>query len=210
MQDRCQFLHQFMFQAYLYHRPRIFNFHNKNRTIRTGVWLNFFPEPNMSWENSSVTQTTPEPTLLSWGGWPREKISSHPWPPCQTRSYRAYEATQTPLFSKPFDVSLWYSGVPRSPNLLKISSDIESNFRNGFFRHIAHRFESWINCLWPLLAKLHKNAFDAVARSSNAWWLPTELTGGGILCSGAWKRGQGSHAAVVSLWKFRNSWKVCW
>ena len=24
-------------------------------------------------ENSPVTQTTPEPTLLSWGGWPREK-----------------------------------------------------------------------------------------------------------------------------------------
>ena len=24
-------------------------------------------------ENSPITQTTPEPTLLSWGGWPREK-----------------------------------------------------------------------------------------------------------------------------------------
>ena len=31
-------------------------------------------------ENSPITQTTPEPTLLSWGGWPREKISPHPWP----------------------------------------------------------------------------------------------------------------------------------
>ena len=25
-------------------------------------------------ENSPVTQTTPEPTLLSWGGWPRKKF----------------------------------------------------------------------------------------------------------------------------------------
>ena len=30
--------------------------------------------------NSPVTQTSPEPTLLSWGGGPREKISPHPWP----------------------------------------------------------------------------------------------------------------------------------
>ena len=29
-------------------------------------------------ENSPITQTTPEPTLLSWGGWPREKISPTP------------------------------------------------------------------------------------------------------------------------------------
>ena len=31
-------------------------------------------------ENSPVTQTTPEPTLLSWGGRPREKKFPHPWP----------------------------------------------------------------------------------------------------------------------------------
>ena len=55
-------------------------------------------------ENSPVTQTTPEPTLLSWGGWPLEN------PP-----------------------SLWYSAVPQMPNLLQISSDVESDFRNGFF-----------------------------------------------------------------------------
>ena len=30
-------------------------------------------------ENSPVTQTTPEPTLLSWGVWPREKNFPHPW-----------------------------------------------------------------------------------------------------------------------------------
>ena len=29
-------------------------------------------------ENSPVTQTTPEPTLLSWGGWPRKKIPLTP------------------------------------------------------------------------------------------------------------------------------------
>ena len=34
-------------------------------------------------ENSPVTQTTPEPTLLSWGSWPREKMFPHPWPHCK-------------------------------------------------------------------------------------------------------------------------------
>ena len=29
-------------------------------------------------ENSPVTQRTPEPTLLSWGGWPRKKFSPTP------------------------------------------------------------------------------------------------------------------------------------
>ena len=31
-------------------------------------------------ENSPITQTSPEPTLLSWGGGPLEKNSPHPWP----------------------------------------------------------------------------------------------------------------------------------
>ena len=31
-------------------------------------------------ENSPGTQTSPEPTLLSWGGGPREKFPPHPWP----------------------------------------------------------------------------------------------------------------------------------
>ena len=29
-------------------------------------------------ENSPVTQTTPEPTQLSWSGWPREKFPPTP------------------------------------------------------------------------------------------------------------------------------------
>ena len=35
------------------------------------------------------------------------------------------------------------------------------------FKHIAHRFESWIEFLWPLLAKLYENAFDAATGSNN-------------------------------------------
>ena len=52
------------------------------------------------WTNT-VTQTTPDPMLLTWGGWPCEKYSPHPWSRSQTRSYRAYQVTQTPFFSNP-------------------------------------------------------------------------------------------------------------
>ena len=38
-----------------------------------------------------------------------------------------------PIVLEPFDVTLWYSGVPRTQNLLKILSDIESDFRNSLF-----------------------------------------------------------------------------
>ena len=36
--------------------------------------------PSSHRENSPVTQTSPEPTLLSWGGGPCEKIFPYPWP----------------------------------------------------------------------------------------------------------------------------------
>ena len=36
-------------------------------------------------DNSPATQTTPEPTLLSWGGWTRENPPPpHPWPHCKS------------------------------------------------------------------------------------------------------------------------------
>ena len=56
--------------------------------------------------NSPFTQTTPEPTLLSWGGWPRYKIPP-PATPGHTAN-RAYRATETLLFSSPL-----ISGVSR-------------------------------------------------------------------------------------------------
>ena len=56
-------------------------------------------------ENSPVTQSSPEPTLLSWGGGSREKIPPTPVATRQTRSYRTNWATQTLLFSKPLDLA---------------------------------------------------------------------------------------------------------
>ena len=50
---------------------------------------------------------------LSWGEWPGEKNSLHPRPCSKTWSYLAYQATQTPLFSKlltlPFDTQVCHN-----------------------------------------------------------------------------------------------------
>ena len=58
--------------------------------VKWGNWVNISSGnnflPAQSWthrENSHITQTTPEPTLLSWGRWPCEKIPPHPWPHCK-------------------------------------------------------------------------------------------------------------------------------
>ena len=62
-------------------------------------------ESRLHRENSPVTQTTPEPTLSSWGGWPREKCFPPPLATRQAWSYRGNRATQTLLFSKSFDLA---------------------------------------------------------------------------------------------------------
>ena len=60
-------------------------------------------------------------------------ISTGEWgvqmPPLTTENSHFLRSGPTLGMIEPFDVTLWYSGVPRMPNLLKISSDIESEFR---------------------------------------------------------------------------------
>ena len=70
-------------------------------------------------ENSPVTQTTPEPTLLSWGGWPRENPHPPPLPLAtwQAWSYRANRATQTLLFSRPLILLRCVTEVKFAQNL---------------------------------------------------------------------------------------------
>ena len=148
-------------------------------------------------ENSPVTQTTPEPTLLSWGGWPRGKIFPHPWPRCQTRSYHAYQATQTPLFSNPwmlpFDTQLCQICL-RFHQILKLILEMAFS---------AHFSQIWkLNQISvTIISKVaHETAFDAAACSSDAWPPPPlEFAGGGIFCNGARKHGHDSHAAMFSL-----------
>ena len=62
------------------------------------------PDYGMHRENSPVTQTTPEPTLLSWGGWPREKIFPHPWPRGKPGLIELIGHSD-PIVLKPFDLA---------------------------------------------------------------------------------------------------------
>ena len=84
---------------------------------------------NSQRENSPVTQSTPEPTLLTWGGWPRKKDIPPPLATLRNLVLSRLSGHSDPIVLESFDVvTLWYSSVPRTPNLLKISLDIESEF----------------------------------------------------------------------------------
>ena len=101
-----------------------------------------------------------------------------------------------PIVLDSFDVNLWYSGVPRTPNLLKISSDIESGFRMAFSAHCT------------LIWKLNQISMTIINKVTCKciWcchWVQRCVTSPDIgvkLCSGAWKRGQNSHVGTFSLW----------
>ena len=73
-------------------------------------------------ENSLVTQTTPEPTPLSWGGWPCENFFPKPWSHCKA----CLIALIGPL--RPYcSQALWScSGVSQKLNLLKTCIDLET------------------------------------------------------------------------------------
>ena len=51
-----------------------------------------------------------------------------------------------------------------------------------------------------IISKVAWKCIWCCGQVQHAWWLPTELADGGILCSVAWKRGQDSHATVFSIW----------
>ena len=84
-------------------------------------------------ENSPVTQTTTQPTLLTWGGGPWKKKFPPTLAMLPNPVLLHLSGHSDPIVLKPFDVTLWYSCVPPTPNLLKISLDTKSDFRNGFF-----------------------------------------------------------------------------
>ena len=117
------------------------------------------------------------------------------WSRCQSRSYRAYQVTQTPLFSErlrlPFDnqvchacqICLRFHWILKvilemsfSAHCTSIWMKVESNFYDHY----------WQNC-----QKMHLPPGSSMRDGTHI---------GGKLWSGAWKRGQGSNVGVFSLW----------
>ena len=56
-----------------------------------------------------VTQTAPEPTLLSWGGWPREKKIPPPLATLPNPVLSRLSGHSDPIVLEHFGVALWYS-----------------------------------------------------------------------------------------------------
>ena len=86
-------------------------------------------------ENSPVTQTTPEPTLLIWGGWPREIISPSPLATLPNLVLSCLSGHSDSIVIEPFDIILWYSSVPRMPNLLKVHRMLKVILEMAFMAH---------------------------------------------------------------------------
>ena len=147
-------------------------------------------------KNSPVTQTTPEPTLLSWGGWPHEKKSPHPWPCCQTRSYHAYQVIQIPLFSNPL----------MSPFHTQLRNECQICLR--FHRILTVILEMSYSEHCTQIYKLNRISVTSISKVARKyigccqrvqWWVTAPYSGG-KLSIGAWKRGQDSHIGMFSLW----------
>ena len=83
-----------------------------------------------------------------------KKKFPHPWPRCKP----VLIALIRPLGPHCYWTLWCYSGVPRMSSLLKISLDIESDFRNGFFRtlHIDLEVESnFQDQYWQSCTRMH-------------------------------------------------------
>ena len=149
-------------------------------------------------ENSPVTQTTPEPTLLSWGGVPREKNFPHPWPHCKP----VLIALIGPLRPYCSQALLSCSGVSWKKNCSKLALTWKLTLKLTF---LAHCISNWkLNGISGInISKVTLNAVNEHARGSRGQWCMTDPLagpgGGGKLCSGAWKHGPESPVGVISL-----------
>ena len=87
----------------------------QNNQVKSLLWMHLhqfqYLSPNVDrilslwsihWENSPVTQSTPEPTLLSWGRWPFEKIFPHH---VANLVLSCLLVHSDPIFVEPFDVT---------------------------------------------------------------------------------------------------------
>ena len=94
---------------------------------------------------------------------------------------------------EPFDVTLWYSGVPWLPNLLKISLDIKS------IEIMKMAFSAHCTQIWKLnrisMTIISKVAWKCIWCSHQVQRCMTAPHSGRKLCSGTLKHGQGSTSA---------------
>ena len=102
-------------------------------------------------ENSPVTQTSPEPTLLSWGGGPREKIPPYPWPHGKPGLIALIGPIRPYCSQSPLILLRCVTEIKFAQNLRWLGNW----HQHWYFQHIAYQIKSWMEFLGPILAKLH-------------------------------------------------------
>ena len=148
-------------------------------------------------EDSSVTQTIPKSTLLSWGGWPCEKI--FPAPGHAASPVLLHLSGHSDLIVlKPFDLAQVCQGN-------KICSKLSLTWKLT----LELLFPAHCISNWKLNGISRTNIYKVTLNAANE--LPTLQSGpvvrdrlgglgGGVkLCSGAWKHGPESPVGVISL-----------
>ena len=122
----------------------------------------------------------------------QKKIFPHPWPRSETWSYRAYRATQTPLFLNPL-------------MLLPFDTQVchERQICLRFHWILKVNLSAHCTSIWKL-NRISRTSNNKIAQKciwccSRVQWCVTDLAGGVKLYSGAWNRGQDSHTGVFSL-----------
>ena len=145
-------------------------------------------------ENIAVTQTTPGPTLLSWGGWPRENFFPNPWPHCKP-SLIALIGHLDPIILKPFDLAQVCHG---NKICSKLALTWKLTLELTFPAHWKFNGISRTN-----ISKVTLNAANECVRCSRGQWCMTDPPagpGGWVkLCRGTWKLGPESLVGVISL-----------
>ena len=132
-------------------------------------------------------------------------IQKYPPPPPlatlrgQTRSYRAYHATQTPLFSNLLMLPLDTEVCHESQICLRFHRILNVILEMAFSAHCTS--------IWKLnpiprsvISKVVQKCIWCCGQVQRCVMASRWARRWGKLCSGAWKRGQYSHAAVFSPW----------
>ena len=146
-------------------------------------------------KNSPVTQTTPEPMLLIWGGWPLEKNPPLHLAKLANPVILCLSGHSDTLFSKPlmspFDTQVYHESqiCLRFHQILKVILEMAFS---------AHWTWIWkLNCIsMTIINKVARKCIWCCHRVQRCMTAPYC---GIKLCSGAWKRGQDSHVGMFSL-----------
>ena len=155
-----------------------------------------------AWLHSPVTQTTPQSTLLTWGGWLCQFNTPPPHPPPpHPPPHPPPPPAPPPPPPPPPSPSPSPGNVPKTGFIALIMLLRPHHLMLPFDTQVCHERQICLRFLWPLLAKLHENAFNAATGSSHDWRRPT--LGNCAVALKTWSRLPRRHI-IPMIWKCVN------